>query len=130
MRDSSLRRRDFLRSVSLAGAAFSLPALVPATVLGRNPPGSRVTLGLIGMGLMMWMMGKQNMGNQGGRARADKQKFLSPDPLLIARMDITQQAQNQPWLKKLYPKIIPAIARDVIASLMADGDIEVESADS
>src|SRR5689334_24785573 len=28
---------------------------------------------------------------------------------------------------KLYPKIIPAIARDVIASLMADGDIEVET---
>jgi len=28
---------------------------------------------------------------------------------------------------KLYPKIIPAIARDVIASLMTDGDIEVET---
>ena len=28
---------------------------------------------------------------------------------------------------KLYPKIIPAIARDVIASLMAEGDIEVET---
>src|SRR5947208_10324300 len=28
---------------------------------------------------------------------------------------------------KLYPKIIPAIARDVIATLMADGDVEVET---
>jgi uncharacterized protein len=28
---------------------------------------------------------------------------------------------------KLYPKAIPAIARDIIASLMADGDIEVET---
>ena len=28
---------------------------------------------------------------------------------------------------KLYPKIIPAIARDTIASLMQDGDIEVET---
>jgi len=28
---------------------------------------------------------------------------------------------------KLYPKIIPAIAPDVIASLMAEGDIEVET---
>lgn len=27
---------------------------------------------------------------------------------------------------KLYPKIIPAIARDVVATLMQDGDIEVE----
>src|SRR5437667_11761953 len=28
---------------------------------------------------------------------------------------------------KLYPKIIPAIARDVIAALMTEGDIEVET---
>jgi hypothetical protein len=28
---------------------------------------------------------------------------------------------------KLYPKAIPAIARDVIAALMADGDVEVET---
>ncbi len=28
---------------------------------------------------------------------------------------------------KLYPKAIPAIARDVVAALMADGDIEVET---
>jgi hypothetical protein len=28
---------------------------------------------------------------------------------------------------KLYPKIIPAIARDVIGALMAEGDIEVET---
>ncbi len=28
---------------------------------------------------------------------------------------------------KLYPKIIPSIARDTVATLMADGDIEVET---
>lgn len=28
---------------------------------------------------------------------------------------------------KLYPKAIPAIARDIVAALMADGDIEVET---
>src|SRR6267142_2402944 len=28
---------------------------------------------------------------------------------------------------KLYPKIIPAIARDVVSTLMAEGDIEVET---
>jgi len=28
---------------------------------------------------------------------------------------------------KLYPKIIPAIARDVVASLMQEGDVEVET---
>ena len=28
---------------------------------------------------------------------------------------------------KLYPKAIPAIARDIVANLMADGDIEVET---
>ena len=28
---------------------------------------------------------------------------------------------------KLYPKIIPAIARDVVSTLMAEGDVEVET---
>src|SRR5436853_3231723 len=28
---------------------------------------------------------------------------------------------------KLYPKIIPSIARDTVATLMADGDVEVET---
>src|SRR5947209_12259107 len=37
------------------------------------------------------------------------------------------RVERTPKQMKLYPKIIPAIARDVIASLMADGDIEVET---
>jgi predicted dehydrogenase len=53
MKDHSFTRREFLRSAALAGAALALPTIVPATVFGRNAPSNRITMGLIGMGLMM-----------------------------------------------------------------------------
>ncbi len=46
-------RRDFLRQSVTAGAAFALPAYVPAHVLGKNGSVSaseQITLGVIGMG--------------------------------------------------------------------------------
>ncbi len=45
-----MNRRTFLRRTSLAAAA---PMFVSSTVLGQNAPSNRITLGLIGMGLMM-----------------------------------------------------------------------------
>lgn len=44
-----LSRRDFVKS---AGAAFAIPAIVPASVLGRQdtPPSERITVGVIGVG--------------------------------------------------------------------------------
>ena len=41
------------RAPPLAGAALAFPTIVPSTVLGRNAPSNRITMGLIGMGLMM-----------------------------------------------------------------------------
>ncbi|MEI6783231.1 MAG: Gfo/Idh/MocA family oxidoreductase [Verrucomicrobiota bacterium] len=53
MKYQPFTRREFLRSAALAGATIALPAIVPSTVLGRNAPGNRITMGLIGMGQMM-----------------------------------------------------------------------------
>jgi Oxidoreductase family, C-terminal alpha/beta domain/Oxidoreductase family, NAD-binding Rossmann fold/TAT (twin-arginine translocation) pathway signal sequence len=53
MNKQSFSRRDFLKSAAIAGATFALPALIPSTVLGRNAPGNRINVALIGMGLMM-----------------------------------------------------------------------------
>jgi predicted dehydrogenase len=53
MKDHSFTRREFLKSAAVAGAALALPTIVPATVFGQNAPGNRITMGLIGMGLMM-----------------------------------------------------------------------------
>jgi len=50
---SSIRRRDFLKSVTLAGAAIGFPTIVPSSVFGQNAPSNRINLGLIGMGLQM-----------------------------------------------------------------------------
>ena len=54
MKSHPFTRREFLRSAALvSGAALALPTLVPSTVFGQNAPGNRITMGLIGMGLMM-----------------------------------------------------------------------------
>ena len=52
MSDQSTRR-DFLRQSVMAGAAFALPAIVPAHVLGKDgavPPSETITFGVIGIG--------------------------------------------------------------------------------
>ncbi len=47
--DARLRRRRFLRDTALAAAA---PAVVPARVLGKQPPSQTITIGCIGVGRM------------------------------------------------------------------------------
>ena len=53
MNSQPFTRREFLQSAAVAGAALALPTIVPCSVFGRNAPGNRVNVGLIGMGLMM-----------------------------------------------------------------------------
>jgi predicted dehydrogenase len=53
MTKPSLSRREFLKSAATVGAAFALPTFVPSTVFGQAAPSNRITMGLIGMGLMM-----------------------------------------------------------------------------
>jgi len=51
--DNRVSRRSFLRASAVtAGAAFAAPAIVPASVLGANPPSERITIGCIGVGNM------------------------------------------------------------------------------
>ena len=65
MKHQPFTRREFLKSAVLAGTTLAFPTIVPSTVLGRNAPGNRITVGLIGMGLMMGshhhiMLGRQD----------------------------------------------------------------------
>jgi predicted dehydrogenase len=53
----TISRRGFLRASAAAGAAFALPAIVPASVFGANPPSERINIGCIGLG----GMGTSNM---------------------------------------------------------------------
>lgn len=46
-------RRAFLRGAAVAGAAIGFPTVLPSSVFGQNAPSNRITMGLIGMGLMM-----------------------------------------------------------------------------
>ena len=48
-----INRRSFLKASAVATAtAFAGPAIVPASVLGANPPSERITIGCIGVGNM------------------------------------------------------------------------------
>lgn len=53
MKHPSFTRREFLKSAALASATLALPTIVPSTVFGQGAPSNRITMGLIGMGLMM-----------------------------------------------------------------------------
>jgi predicted dehydrogenase len=65
MKDHSFTRREFLKSAALASATLALPTIVPSTVFGRNAPGNRITMGLIGMGLMMGGHHQIMLGREG-----------------------------------------------------------------
>ncbi|HYD82930.1 MAG TPA: Gfo/Idh/MocA family oxidoreductase, partial [Opitutus sp.] len=46
----SLSRRDFCRTVAIAGAVFSVPTIIPSRLLGANSPSNRFRIGQIGCG--------------------------------------------------------------------------------
>ena len=49
----SIRRRDFVKTLATASAAFGVPQWIPASALGRDnavAPSERITLGFIGVG--------------------------------------------------------------------------------
>jgi len=64
MKTTAFTRREFLKSAALAGAALGLPTLVPGSAFGRNAPSNRITLGLIGMGLMMGGQQQSMLGRE------------------------------------------------------------------
>lgn len=67
--ESALSRRRFLKHAALATGAATLPALIPASALGRDgkvPPSERIILGGIGIGgrgsgVLSWMMGESDI---------------------------------------------------------------------
>ncbi|MBN1816231.1 MAG: Gfo/Idh/MocA family oxidoreductase [Sedimentisphaerales bacterium] len=52
MKTNRISRRVFLKTGAAAGAALAVPALVPASVCGANPPSERIVMGAIGVGSM------------------------------------------------------------------------------
>ena len=52
-KNKNMSRRRFLQQGAATLGAVALPAIVPSTVLGASAPSNRITLGMIGMGLMM-----------------------------------------------------------------------------
>ncbi|MCX7825014.1 MAG: Gfo/Idh/MocA family oxidoreductase [Verrucomicrobiae bacterium] len=68
----NISRRSFLRAVATAVAA---PVIVPSSVIGKNPPSSRITMGCIGVG----GMGMRNL--RAAMANEDVQIVAACDPV-------------------------------------------------
>ena len=83
-------RRNFLKNATVAGAALAFPALIPSSVIGQNAPSNRISMGLIGMGLMMG-------GHQGHMgSRADVQV------LAVCDVDRTKRERAKAAVEKAY----------------------------
>jgi len=80
---SSLDRRTFIKRIGLAAGAAAVPAIIPASALGRGSavaPSDRITMGFIGMGSM-------GMNNLGG--------FIEkPDVQVLAVCDVNTSGDN------------------------------------
>ena len=84
-----LSRRDFLRRGAVAlGAAAAVPAIVPASVFGAEAPSNRITMGMIGMGLMMGGHFRSMLG------RRDVQVLAVCDVDARRRENAKQQAER------------------------------------
>lgn len=116
-----MKRRDFIKSASLAATSFGIPTLVPATVFGCNAPSNRITIGMIGLGrqgisnnLQGSSLEKQGLGRMPG--------FLDiPDVQVVAVCDVDT------WRRGEARKIVDAhyarvTGRDSYKSCAATGD--------
>ena len=77
-RPISTTRRQFLRRTA---AALSFPSIIPASVLGQNAPSNRITMGVVGWG----MMGPGNT----------KKFLMEEDCQVVAACDVDQQHLQQ-----------------------------------
>ena len=99
-----MNRRQFLQKTTAAGVALGVPAIVPASVLGRAAkgksrsgvpaPSDRVTVGLIGTG-------RQGSGNnlQGADLKALGTRILGlldvPEAQVVAACDVDSWRLNR-----------------------------------
>lgn len=85
-----LNRREFLRRGAAAlGAVAAVPAIVPSTVFGATAPSNRITMGMIGMGLMMGGHFRSMLG------RSDVQVLAVCDVDKRKREGAKQQAERK-----------------------------------
>ena len=118
-----LTRREFFRTAAVAGAALMAPAIVPASVLGRDgavPPSERIVMGGVGlrgrgMGDLGWMLPEKDVQFV---AICDAQKSARENVKKV----VDKRYGNSDCT--LYPEIREFLATrtDIDAILMATGD--------
>ena len=89
-----MKRRDFIKnSAALTAGVIGLPAIVPASVLGKNAPSNKIQLAQIGFGRIA--------------QTHDLPETLKHDvvqAVAVADVDIKRANQGKKWLQSYYAK--------------------------
>jgi predicted dehydrogenase len=115
MQTEHLSRRDMLRWAGAAGAALSLPAIVPGSVLGKNAPSNRVNLAAIGVG------GQANDNCRAWFLPLDDVRFVAAADCRKSRREQFAQTANERYQGKVCKPY--ADFREVLARKDIDGVI-------
>ncbi|MDG2124979.1 MAG: Gfo/Idh/MocA family oxidoreductase, partial [Verrucomicrobiales bacterium] len=107
-------RRTFLKSTAASAAVVGFPTIVPSSVFGQNAPSNRITMGVVGWG----MMGPGNTNNFIGQK--DCQVVATCDIDKNALKSATDRVNGKYKNKdcKAYHDYKEMLARDDIDSVM------------
>jgi predicted dehydrogenase len=78
-----MERRNFIKTGTMAAAAFGFPTIVPASVFGQNAPSNRITVAMIGTGRQGY---GQNL--QGAKVENVPGMLDIPDAQVVAVCDV------------------------------------------
>lgn len=115
---SKSTRRTFLKLTASAGAAISVPSIVPASVFGANAPSNRITIGAIGVGRIAR-----------GHDMPETLNHPQTEMLAVCDVDSKRAKEGKQWVEEYYKKNRNSSAKGVkvftdFRELLADKNID------
>ncbi len=115
-----MKRRVFIeRSASAIAASVAIPTIVPASVFGKNAPGNRITVGMIGTGRQAI---HANLNN--GFLKLDNCQVVAVNDVDSWRRDMAAKTINEAYSNKKGRKSIGVKSYDDYRELIADKSID------
>lgn len=120
MQKNNATRREFIKSGIVAGAALSMPVIIPSTVLGANTPSNRVNIGHIGVGNRGRGLLRGSLSKKNAQVVGISDCFSSRREAAIKRISdtYTQQGRTADATAKGYPDFREMLAREDIDGLV------------
>lgn len=87
-----MKRRKFIKGSLLATGGIVIPTIIPASVIGKNPPSDKINIGWIGCG-------RQGRGDVTGTMRFDSAVFVA-----VADVDSKRAELGKTFVEGLYKR--------------------------